>query len=225
MLPGGDLPVEDSLSDGDVIDYVYADARLPISEWRKNRGVIHDKPIRVIDGDPDSDARFAVCPPDVYEELLEVQNERTGLEIFKGIDHKKYPFRLVGRRLKHALNSLGSELPGLADVATTNYAYVHPEDLDNFGAKPGDLLKISSPRASVVGVAESDPGIKRGVVAMSHSWGGLSLTDEKVRDIGTPTNRLVTSDNGFDRITGLPIMSAIPVKIHRISEEELQTSG
>ena len=225
VLPGGDLPVEDALSDGDVIDYVYADARLPISEWRKNRGVIHDKPIRVIDGDPTSGARFAVCPPDVHEELLEVQNERTGLEIFKGIDHKEYPFRLVGRRLKHALNSLGSELPGLADVATTNYAYVHPEDLDNFGAEPGDLLKISSPRASVVGVAETDPGIKRGVVAMSHSWGGLSLTDEKVRDIGTPTNRLVTSDNGYDRITGIPIMSAIPVQIRLISEEELQTAG
>mgnify|MGYP004069263943 CR=1 FL=1 len=31
------------------------------------------------------------------------------------------------------------------------------------------------------------------------------------------------SDNGFDRITGLPIMSAIPVQIRRISEEELQT--
>lgn len=56
---------------------------------------------------------------------------------------------------------------------------------------------------------------------MSHSWGGLSLTDEKVRDIGTPTNRLVTSDSGFDRITGLPIMSAIPISVEHITEEEL----
>ncbi len=223
VLPGGELPVGTGLSDGDIIDYVFADARLPISEWRKNRGVIHDKPIRVIDGDPENDARFAVCPPDVYEELLEVQNEQLSAGIFKDLDYEKFPFRLIGRRLKHALNSLGSELPGLAEVATTNYAYVNPEDLDYFGAQPGDLLQISSPRASVVGVAESDPGIKRGVIAMSHSWGGLSLTDEKVRDIGTPTNRLVTSDNGFDRITGLPVMSAIPIQVRLISDEELLT--
>ncbi len=222
VLPGGELPVDEDITDGDVIDFVYADARLPISEWRKNRGVIHKKPIRVVDGDPENDARFAVCPPDVFEELVEVRNEQSSLEIFEGVDHSEFPFRLVGRRLKHALNSLGSELPGLAEVATTNYAYVHPEDLDALGAKSGDLLKITSPIASVVGVAEIDAGIKRGVISMSHSWGGLSLTDEKVRDIGAPTNRLVTSDNGFDRITGLPVMSAIPVRIIRISEDELQ---
>ena len=221
-LPGGELPVDEDLTDGDVIDYVYAGSRLPISEWRNNRGVIHNKPIRVVEGDPENDARFAVCPLDVYEELAQVRNEQSGLEIFQGIDYTEFPFRLIGRRLKHALNSLGLELPGLAEVATTNYAYVHPKDLEAFGAQSGDLLKITSPQASVVGVAESDPGIKRGVIAMSHSWGGLSLTDEKVRDIGTPTNRLVTSDNGFDRITGLPVMSAIPVNVHLVSDDELQ---
>ena len=92
------------------------------------------------------------------------------------------------------------------------------------GATGGDLLKISSPRSSVVGVIESDPDIKRGVVSMSHSWGGISLTDEKVRDIGSPTNRLVSSDSGYDRITGLPIMSAIPVNITVITDDQLISS-
>jgi anaerobic selenocysteine-containing dehydrogenase len=224
VLPGGELPIEQDLTDGDVIDYIFANARLPISEWRKNRRVIHEKPIKVVPADPENDARFAVCPSDVYIELGEVRNEESGLEILVGFDLSTFPFRLVGRRLKHALNSLGSELPGLAKVATTNYAYVHPADLDELGAKAGDLLQITSPRAAVVGVAESDPDIKQGVISMSHSWGGISLTDEKVRDIGTPTNRLVSSDNGFDRITGLPIMSAIPVKVQLISEAELQNA-
>ena len=53
---------------------------------------------------------------------------------------------------------------------------------------------------------------------MSHSWGGLTLTDEKVRDIGTPTNRLVASAEGTDRITGLPVMSAIPIAVERVDE-------
>ena len=220
-LPGGNLPVEKELSDGDVIDYVYGNSRLPMSEWRKNRRIIHDNPIKVLPREPNNIAKFAVCPPDVFLELKEVRAEKTGNEILSGFTASEYPFLLVGRRLRHALNSLGSELPALARVATTNYAYIHPVDLADLGAEAGDLLQITSPRSSVVGVAEVDPDIKQGVIAMSHSWGGLSLTDEKVRDIGSPTNRLVTSDSGCDRITGLPIMSAIPIRVSRITEDEL----
>jgi len=87
------------------------------------------------------------------------------------------------------------------------------------GAVAGDLLEIVSPRATVVGVAEPDPDIKVGVIAMAHSWGGMSLTDEAVREIGAPTNRLVDSEDGTDRITGLPVMSAIPVRLRRIVDD------
>ena len=157
-------------------------------------------------------------------ELAEVRSETTGVQILPAFDADAFPFRLVGRRLKYALNSLGSELPGLARVATTNYAYTHPDDLADLGAVSGDLLEITSPRATVVGVAQADPDIKRRVIAMSHSWGGRSLTDAKVRDIGTPTSRLVDSEHGTDRVTGLPVMSAIPVRVRRTTDETLADS-
>jgi anaerobic selenocysteine-containing dehydrogenase len=223
-LPGGELPIHENLTDSTVIDYVFGNARLPMHKWRENKRTIHDNPIRVLSGDPNNDARFAVCPTDVFDELSDVHKESSGTELLDTFDKSQYPYLLVGRRLKHALNSLGSELPGLAKVATTNYVYVNPDDLIELQATDGDLLKISSPRSSVVGVIESDPDIKRGVVSMSHSWGGISLTDEKVRDIGSPTNRLVSSDSGYDRITGLPIMSAIPVSIIAISDDQLISS-
>lgn len=213
-LPGGRLPVDNpGLSDHDVIDHCFAGARLPLDEWRKNRGVIHDDRVRVVAGDPDCLARFAVAPADVIAELSEVRDEAHGQDLLPGFDPAEYPFRLVGRRLKHALNSLGAELPGLAKVATTNYAYAHPDDLHGIGVAAGDLVEITSPAGSVIGVAAADSGIKQGVVAMSHSWGGLSLTDERVRQIGSPTSRLVAGADGTDRITGLPVMSAIPVSI------------
>ena len=139
---------------------MYGNSRLPINEWRKNRGVIHDNPIIVLPADPTNDAKFAVCPQDVYSELQEVRNEKSGSDLLGSFSDSEFPFLLVGRRLKHALNSLGSELPGLARVATTNYAYVHPDDLKNLGAEPGDLLRITSPLSSVVGVAEIDKDIK-----------------------------------------------------------------
>ena len=48
---------------------------------------------------------------------------------------------------------------------------------------------------------------------MAHSWGGTSLTDEKVREIGTPTNRLVSTDRDYDPVTGMVVQSAIPVAV------------
>lgn len=224
-LPGGRLPLDDGtagLTDHDIIDHVFARARLPMNEWRANRGVIHDDAlIRVVAGDPGADARFAIAPAPVIAELAEVRAEHAGAEILDGFDADEFPYRLIGRRLKYALNSLGSELPGLARVATTNYAYVHPDDMSRLGVEAGGLIEITSQRASLVGVVEPDPDLKRGVVAMSHSWGGGALTDEKVREIGTPTNRLVSSDDGTDRVTGLPVMSAIPVKLRPTTDDEL----
>lgn len=224
-LPGGRLPLDDGtehLTDHDIIDHVFARARLPMSEWRENRGVIHDDAlIEVVAADPSADAKFAVAPADVIAELAEVRSEQASAELLSGFVADEFPFRLIGRRLKYALNSLGSELPGLARVSTTNYAYVHPDDMADLDLTDGDLIEITSQQSKVVGVVEADSDLKRGVVSMSHSWGGGALTDEKVREIGTPTNRLVSSDDGTDRITGLPVMSAIPVRLRRTTDDEL----
>ncbi|MEM8903226.1 MAG: molybdopterin-dependent oxidoreductase [Actinomycetota bacterium] len=226
-LPGGRLPVErqltdEPLTDHDVIDHVFGRARMPMSEWRTQRQVIHhDRRVRVVDADPDADGRFAVAPDDVVAELAEVRTEGAGAALLGGFEAERFPFRLVSRRLKHALNSLGSELPGLARVATTNHAHLHPDDLAELGVADGDLVEITSQRGRVVGVARPDPDIKRGVISMAHSWGGRSTTDERVREIGAPTNRLVDATDGTDRITGLPVMSAIPVRVRRTTDEEV----
>jgi hypothetical protein len=56
---------------------------------------------------------------------------------------------------------------------------------------------------------------------MAHSWGSSNGTDEKVRDIGAPTNRLIDVDNAFDPITGQAIQSSIPVSVERVDESAL----
>ena len=222
-LPGGPLPLQggaDALTDDVVIDAVYGNSRLPMAEIRASRGAIHhDRAGRVVAADPDADGLFALAPPNVVAELADVRVEPDGADVVPGYDPAEYPFRLISRRLKHVLNSLGRELPGLAAVATTNYAFVHPDDLAELGAEQEDLLDIASPHGSVVGVAASAAEMKRGVIAMSHAWGGLSLTDEKVRDEGSPTNRLVTNEGGYDPITGMAVQSAIPVQVKRVATD------
>ena len=217
-LPGGRLPhsggaLPADLTDDDVLDLVYADARLPMPELRRHRGVVHeDRRVTVVAGDPDATGRFAVAPEDVVAELAAVRRESSGVESVTGPSAEEYPFRLVSRRLKHVINSLGRELPRLASVGTTNHAYLHPSDLDRLGGVDGDLVCIESPHGSVTGVAASASDVKPGVVSMAHGWGGAS-TEDDVRDQGVPTNRLVATDRGFDPITGMAVQSAVPVRI------------
>jgi len=212
-LPGGDLPVDGSANDDMVLDYSFAKGRISMSEIREKRSTIHEElAVKVVAADPEASARFAVAPPDVVEELAVVLTEQTGAEVIDGFDAGKFPFRLISRRLKHVLNSLGREIPGLARVGTTNAAYMNLDDMKELDIADGDLVRITSPSGRVVGVAEGSDTIKRGVISMSHSWGG-STTDEDVRNQGTPTNRLCTVDSGYDPINGMAIQSAIPVAV------------
>jgi len=130
-----------------------------------------------------------------------------------GIDPSIYPFRLVSRRLKHVLNSFGSELSALGAKGSTNPAYMNPDDMESYDLADGDLIEITSPRASIQAVVESADDVRQGVISMAHSWGGSSLTDEKVRDVGSPTSRLVSVDRGYDAVNGMVVQSAIPVHI------------
>jgi hypothetical protein len=59
--------------------------------------------------------------------------------------------------------------------------------------------------------ASSD--VMAGVVAMSHSWGEALEYEGDVREMGSPTGRLIPDDVLFDRLTGMPLMSAIPVNV------------
>jgi anaerobic selenocysteine-containing dehydrogenase len=223
-LPGGPAPMDIKPTDDDMIDLVYAGSRMPLDEVRAHRGTVHpDRAMVVQPADPDATARFRVAPADLMSELADVRRERTGAEVLAGFDAARYPYRLVSRRLKHALNSLGPELPGLARKGgTTNRAYVNPVDAQELGVVDGDLIEITSPRASLIGVVETAPDVRRGVVSMAHSWGGSSLGDEKVRDIGAPTNRLVSTTDGYDVVTGMVIQSAIPVALRPVDDPHVR---
>ena len=98
---------------------------------------------------------------------------------------------------------------------------MNPDDMDDLNIKDEDLVIIASPRSSLTGVAKSAEDIRRGVISMAHSWGSASPSDEKVRDIGAPTNRLIDVENGFDPITGQAIQSAIPVSVALFEEESI----
>lgn len=215
-FPGGDAPVDRHPSDDEIIDLAYAGSRMSVDEIRRNRMRIHpERAIVVQPADPSCSAVFTLCPEDIAEEIGSIRLEISSAELLDVAD-ADYPFRLVSRRMKHVLNSLGTELPGLAAKGTTNPAFMNPEDLEDLGISEGDVIEITSPRSSILAVVTSAPDVRRSVISMAHSWGGSSLSDEKVRDIGSPTNRLVAVDKGHDRITGMVVQSALPVRVRLV---------
>jgi len=74
-------------------------------------------------------------------------------------------------------------------------------DMAELGVVDDELVAITSDRASIVAVVAGAPELRRGVVSIAHGW-----TD-------APTNRLVSTSDGHDPITGMPVQSAIPVTV------------
>jgi anaerobic selenocysteine-containing dehydrogenase len=213
-FPGGSPDMTVRPTTDEIIDRCYFGSRMPLDVVRANRRVVHPHLRPVAEpADEGASARFTPAPDDLMAELAEVLAESA--DSFAGTDVAGYPFRLVSRRLKHVLNSTGTELPGLARKGTTNPAYMNPLDVGALGLVDGDIVEISSPKATLHGVVESADDVKRGVISMAHSWGGRSLTDEKVREIGSPTSRLVAVDVGHDPVTGMVVSSAIPVAVRK----------
>jgi anaerobic selenocysteine-containing dehydrogenase len=217
-LPGGSPDMTTRPSTDEIIDRSYAGSRVPLDEVRANRRQVHPELRLVVEpADPSCTTKFTPAPEDFMAELAALRAEPAPM--LGDIDVSAYPFRLVSRRLKHVLNSTGTELPALARKGTTNPAYMHPDDVTELGMVGGDLVEITSVSGSLIGVVEPADDVKRGVISMAHSWGGRSLTDEKVRDIGTPTSRLVSVDAGHDPVTGMVVSSAIPVAVAKAPEQ------
>jgi anaerobic selenocysteine-containing dehydrogenase len=125
----------------------------------------------------------------------------------------EWPLRLVSRRQINVLNSSGHDIPGQHRGKTYNPAFLHPDDLAELGLDAGDLVTLRSARASIPAVVEVDRNLRRGLVSMSHSWGGGPDTDSDVRSGGACTGRLLTDDADYEAYTAMPRMSNIPVRL------------
>jgi anaerobic selenocysteine-containing dehydrogenase len=218
QLPGGPLPINAKPVDRTVIELLFPRTAVPLNErWGRGGATAEMVALVVEPARPGADARFAVAPSDIVAELAHLATEDSTLSTVDGYDPSIHRYRLVSRRDQQTLNSLGSELPrSRASGGTTNPAWMHPDDLVELGVADGDLVDIASPRGTVRAVAQSSDAVRRKVVSMAHSWGGADLHDERVRDIGTPTNRLVDNLNGADVITGQAVQSAIPVQVSAV---------
>jgi anaerobic selenocysteine-containing dehydrogenase len=127
-------------------------------------------------------------------------------------------FRLICRRMTHVRNSSCND-PSTNHGRAYNPAFLHPDDLTSLGLHAGEVVRITSARAEILGIVEPDDTLLPGLVSMAHAFGDSPDRDQEFRQIGSCTSRLLFNDVGVERYTGQPRMSNIPVRITRWEPE------
>jgi len=207
-LPG--LSTERKPTSDEVIAAVATGSRIPLDEVRKYPSghvfgdVVAGTVLPHAIAHPDK--KMAAGHPDTLAELRAVRAE--SIPASGGYDQTEtFTHRLVSMRMDETYNSKGQNLPSVQKKYRFNPAYMNPSDLTQLAVSDGDAILIDSGRGQVKAIVESSVDILPGTVALSHGWGG---------ELGAPAARLIPDDELFDPVTGMALMTALPVNVHRV---------
>lgn len=146
--------------------------------------------------------------PDMIRELGEVASEAA---LARPRGDSEYPFLLIPGRMQNSTNTAW-RVPGVQRWGY-NPAFLHPGDLAELGLMPGDAVEIASRHGRVAAFVQPDEGLRQGVVAMMHGYGGTSGKAYDPRRDGANVNVLTAWHDDPDPHTGMPRMGALPVAI------------
>ena len=149
--------------------------------------------------------KLDIASPLLMDELAEVAATLT--EPFEG---DAYPYRLISRRLQQIHNSNWHENTGQRDKLPEQVAFMNPSDLTALNLSDGDAIKVTSARASIECAVQAAEDVRPGCLSVPHGWGGA------VGTLSGNTNQLIYNDRDYDKHTGIPRMSAIPVQIQSL---------
>ena len=206
------------------LDLTHRDSRVPLEEVRCHPGGSLFPPVAPVSVQPARPgklaARMDVAPAAVIAQIRDIRSEPfSATGGYRG--DVRFTHRLISRRMLEVYNSTGDHLPGLRRRYPYNPAFLHPDDLERIGVRPGDVVRIDSDHDFIYGVAEASVDLRPGVVSMAHAHGDAPEHDGEVRTIGSTTGRLVSTDRDFEPISGIPRQSAIPVNVRPLTPSEL----
>lgn len=196
VLDYGARPSSESL-----IATMLEQSAVPFDTIRKAEGgrVFDVPPMQVRPGL--SEARFAVAPADVLQEIGELAAE--------GGDSGdiSWRFRFAVRRMREVQNTQYHALATIRKRVPGNPAWIHPDDLAGLGIADGDVAEIRSAHGVLETPVVADATMRRGVVGMAHGWGD---------GIGANVNRLTHRLVGRDPINAMPVMTGFGVDVRRV---------
>lgn len=190
-------------------EFLCAESRVPFAELKANPGGVRPviEPHVVELAPPGWSGRLELCPPDVGAELAELAGEQA----------EYHRFRLIPRRVLHALNGAFRESREARRRYPVNYAYMSPADLAEAGIADGDIIEIASAHGTIRTLARAEDRLRRGVVSMTHMFGPLVGSGDPVSDGGANVGQLTSLSEHIQPINFMPRFSAVPVSVNRLA--------
>ena len=209
------LVADSSTTTDDVLEWMSFGSRVPLAEVKAaGAGAIYPGDLVVQGKEPGWLERLELAHPLMMADLAPYADSLAGPP-----PPPEAPYRLVCRREPHVYNTSCGNTPETNHGRPYNPAYLHPDDLADLGVAEGDLIEISSDLGVIPAVVGRDNNLRRGLVSMMFGFGGGAERDAEVREIGSNPNRLIPNDLIFDRYTGQPRMSNVPVHVSRLRRE------
>ena len=159
--------------------------------------------------------RLNISHPAMLEELQEAVMRMDAPE-----KDDAFPYRVISRRLRDIHNSNWHENAAQRLRMPHHPAFMNPDDMADLGIAEGDVVELESARAAISCVAVEAPDVRAGCLSVPHAWGVNPDEKDDPLGAGGNTGRLSYNDRDFDKRTGIPLMSAIPVRVRKIPKPE-----
>ncbi|MGE0232874.1 MAG: molybdopterin-dependent oxidoreductase [Flavobacteriaceae bacterium] len=204
------LPMASEPTTDELMEWLTRDARIPLSQVKKHpRGAIFPgDPVYVQPASGKSPHRFKLAVPEMMGDLA-------GLAPSAKARASERPFRLLCRRMMHVYNSsFVDALP--AKARPYNPAFLNPDDMAALDIGEGEVIEIESDFGKITVIAHADDSLRTGTVSSSFGFGALP-EEKRNAQSGANTTSLLSVSVGYDRYSGQPMMSNLPVSIHPMS--------
>lgn len=153
---------------------------------------------------PVTDGRLELCPSDVANDLAALAAE--GPE-------NGFGYRLICRRILHALNGAYRNSREARKRFPVNYAHMNPQDMEEADITDGDTIEIASAHGTVRTLAKREERLRRGVISMTHMFGPLIGSGDPLADGGANLGQLTSLTEHVQPINFMPRFSAVPVNV------------
>lgn len=213
-LAGGPIPLDaPEFETLDVLELMFPDERVkvPVRELARHEGgKLFDEFADMRVGAPIEglDAKLQLMPEEAARDLASLLATDALVEGRHGRDGA-YTHLLTVRRVPHVYNSSCHYFP---KNPPGNPAYLHPDDISALGFDVGETVRLQSEQGSIEVVVEADPGLRRGIVSMSHCFGGDPAEPPDAARHGGAVAKLVSVDERFDPLMGMPQMTGFAVR-------------
>lgn len=145
------------------------------------------------------DSRIRMAPRRFLDEASRQLTSRAD------VSDGEFPFFLGNRRRLGSMNSHLNDLPSIRRLVDANCVEVHEDDAAELGISSGDVVRVSSPTASIDLRAVVSANPSRGTVVIEHGWGSrvFDAVSGQAPDVAGVNRNLLTPADHEDPLSNM----------------------